>query len=254
MKIKIGPDDRKNTAGGHDTGEKTNRPEGTVTDNDSNISADISNTDQPNGDRGTRHPDTPAGVETPQAPCGQCHCNEDEASCCQQDSQDCADDAQLVKDLLARSEKAEKAAAEYIDHAQRLKAEFDNFKKRTIREKADLTKFANENLLLRLLPVVDNLSRGTSYAAQNTQDEEILKGMKMVERQLIDTLAEFGAAPFESAGQPFDPYRHESLYCMENDELEPNTVVQEIETGWTLHDRVLRPAKVAVSRKSECPE
>lgn len=164
------------------------------------------------------------------------------------------DPAELKKLLSEKSaalEAAERQRAEYLDHLQRLKAEFENYKKRTAREKQDTIRYANEQLLSRLLGVLDNLKRGAGYAAKNAQDEEILKGIQLVQRQVEDLAADFGVKPFECAGKPFDPNFHEPLYTVENPDIEPNTVVDEVETGYLYHEKVLRPAKVSVSRRPE---
>ncbi len=156
------------------------------------------------------------------------------------------------KDTALRE--AEKQKNEYIEHLQRMKAEFENFKKRTMKEKSDTICFANEKLLGRLLPVVDNLRRGCEAAAEHVKDERgksILKGIEMVEKQLVELLDEFGAKPFDSLGEVFDSNIHEALYTVPRDDVEDNTVVEEIEKGYMLNEKLLRPAKVAVSRATE---
>jgi len=140
-------------------------------------------------------------------------------------------------------------AAEYLDMLQRLKAEFDNFRRRTQREKADTVKYATEEILKKLLSVIDNLQRGIDFAKKSDFDAEVLKGIELVERQLLDLLAEFGTAPFESLDQPFDPNRHEPMYTIERDDVDENIVVQEALKGYLMHDKVLRTAQVVVSRK-----
>jgi molecular chaperone GrpE len=152
---------------------------------------------------------------------------------------------------------AEQRAAEYLDMLQRLKAEFENYKKRVRREQADTIRYANEQLLLKLLPVLDNLRRGIEASRQAGLDESIIEGIAMVERQFIDALQEYGVAPFESLNLPFDPNRQEAMTALERDDVEENTVIMEMERGYVIHDRVLRVARVIVSRKpasDEAPE
>lgn len=156
---------------------------------------------------------------------------------------------EVEKMVAEKTSALEKTCSEYVDHLQRMKAEFENYKKRTERERFETTRYANEQFFRKLLPVMDNLKRGCEYAAQNAHDEEIFKGVKLVERQLADLVAEFGVKPFESVGKPFDPNYHEPLYTVENSEVEDNTIVTEMEPGYMIHERVLRAAKVAVSRK-----
>lgn len=149
---------------------------------------------------------------------------------------------------------AEKRAAEYLDMLQRLKAEFENYKKRVRREQADTIRYANEKLLLKLLPVLDNLQRGIEASRQAGLDESIIEGIAMVERQFLEALAEYGVVPLESLNQPFDPNRHEAMTAMERDDVDENTVIMEMERGYGIHDRVLRAARVIVSRKPEPAE
>ncbi len=138
---------------------------------------------------------------------------------------------------------------EYLDHLQRMKAEFDNYKKRIAREKADSIRFANSLMSEKLLPVIDNLQRGLKHAADNSLNEQLLEGFVMVEKQLLDVLSEFGVTPFDSLDKPFDPEFHEPLYTIERDDIEENMVIEEIEKGYLIHDKILRASKVAVSRK-----
>lgn len=154
----------------------------------------------------------------------------------------------------AALQEAIKQKDEYVEHLQRMKAEFENYKKRTTREKSDTVCFANEKLIGKLLPVADNLQRGCECAVEHAKDEQgksILKGIELVEKQLIELLSEFGANAFDSIGEKFDPNIHEPLYTIPRDDVEDNTVVEEIEKGYMLNERLLRPAKVAVSRAAE---
>lgn len=149
---------------------------------------------------------------------------------------------------------AEQRAAEYLDMLQRLKAEFENYKKRVRREQAGTIKFANEQLLLKLLPVLDNLQRGMDASRQAGLDESIIEGIAMVERQFLDVLSDYGVAPFESLNEPFDPNRHEAMTALERDDVDEDTVIMEMQRGYGIHDRVLRAARVIVSRKPATAE
>lgn len=150
-----------------------------------------------------------------------------------------------VSAIREELEAQKKLAAEYLDHLQRMKAEFENYKRRTVKEKADTIRYATERLVVNLLPVLDNLQRGMVYAREN---EDILKGMQMVERSLLDLLAEYGVSPFECLNQPFDPASHEPLYTVEKGDVPENTVVEEVQKGYRMHDKVIRVAKVVVTR------
>ena len=105
-----------------------------------------------------------------------------------------------------------------------------------------------------MLPVIDNLQRGIAYAADNAKDEEITNGMRLVLKQLEDLLSGFGVKPFDSLGEDFDPNIHEPLYRVERDDVEEDKIVEEIEKGYMIHDKVLRVAKVGVSRKPSAKE
>ena len=153
------------------------------------------------------------------------------------------------------TDKADPArAAEYLDMLQRLKAEFENYKKRVTREKADTIKYGNGELLLKVLPIVDNLQRAVQASREGGMADDILKGVEMVEKQLVDLLADYGVEPFESLDQPFDPNRHEPMAVIERDDVEENTVIQELERGYMMHERVLRVARVMVSRAPQQQE
>lgn len=167
----------------------------------------------------------------------------------QPDTDDPAELKKLLAEKSAALAESEKKGSEYLEHLQRMKAEFENFRRRVEREKLDTAKYANEKLFHRIVPVFDNLRRGGEYAANNAKDEEIIKGIQLVEKQFGDTLAEFGVKPYECKGKPFDPNIHEPLYTVETADVDDNTVVDEVERGYMLHEKVLRVAKVAISRK-----
>jgi molecular chaperone GrpE len=131
----------------------------------------------------------------------------------------------------------------------RERAELENFRKRMQREKEDLVRFANENLLREILTVVDNLERAIEHA--RNQDETVqglLEGVEMTLSQCHKLLEKFGVTPVVAVGEPFDPTWHEAMGQMESDEHPPNTVLQEMQKGYVLNDRLLRPALVMVAK------
>ena len=147
----------------------------------------------------------------------------------------------------------EKQCGEYLNLLQRTKAEFENYKKRSKKEKSDLEYYANEGLLLKLLPILDNIQRSIAFM-ENGIDARMLRffeGMKMVEKQFVDLLFEYGVVPFESIGKTFDPNVHQALFVVERDDIESGVVVDEIEHGYMIYDKVLRDAKVSVSKRCE---
>jgi molecular chaperone GrpE len=170
-----------------------------------------------------------------------------------------ASDALLEATIKAKQEMAEvlaqtqKEAKDMFDRLARVSADFDNFKKRVQREKADAIKFGNEGLLKELLPVVDNMNRAvaalTAAAAgtPTSSDDKLLEGIKLVAKQFDDTLAKVGVVGFPALGQPFDPARHEAVGARPDDKIAAQHVCEEYQRGYMLHDRLLRPALVIVS-------
>jgi molecular chaperone GrpE len=139
-------------------------------------------------------------------------------------------------------------AAENYDKWLRLLAEFDNFKKRTQKEKADLMKFGNESLLRSILPILDNLERAINHGKGSQNNSSLLEGLEITLRQFLNTLERFGVKPLSARGEVFDPEKHEAVSQQESDQ-EPNRVISEIEKGYIYQDRLLRPARVIVSKE-----
>ncbi|MDD2679253.1 MAG: nucleotide exchange factor GrpE [Candidatus Omnitrophica bacterium] len=134
----------------------------------------------------------------------------------------------------------------------RLQADFENTRKRLEREKQDFVKFANEGIILELLNVLDDLERSVSLAETKEQDlSGFLKGVEMILAHLYEMLKEYGVRPIEAAGKLFDPHYHEALLQVEDKDLPEHTVVEELQKGYLLNDRVIRTAKVKVSKKQE---
>jgi molecular chaperone GrpE len=154
-----------------------------------------------------------------------------------------------AEELKKKIEKLESQNKEYLDHLQRLQAEFENYRRRTQKEKSETIKFGISQMAEKMLVVADNLRRGLSYAAENATDKKILSGISLIERQLLDTLAEFGVKPIDTLGEAFDPNLHDPVYTIERDDVEENKIVEEIEKGYSIHDKILRAAKVVVSRR-----
>jgi molecular chaperone GrpE len=139
----------------------------------------------------------------------------------------------------------ERERGEYLDSLQRLKAEFDNFRKRTARESAALSARASEGLVKELLPVLDDLERAL-VAAEDHEEAKLEDGVRLVHRALADVLTRAGLAEIETDGA-FDPHVHEALLAQSVDGTEPGSVVQVLQKGYRLGDRVLRPARVVVA-------
>jgi len=144
-----------------------------------------------------------------------------------------------------RTAQLEQERDDYLDALQRLKAEFDNFRKRTAREHEAMSARANEALLRELLPILDDLERALE-AAEEHEEAKLEDGVRLVHRALADTARRHGLEEIETDGA-FDPHVHEALLAQPADDAEPGSVVQVLQKGYRLGDRVLRPARVVVA-------
>jgi molecular chaperone GrpE len=145
---------------------------------------------------------------------------------------------------------AEQQAQESHDRFLRVAAELDNFRKRKEREISDLRKYANQSLLRELLGVVDNLERALVSARESGHPEALMEGVEMTLKELLKIFDQFGVKPIEALEQPFDPNHHEAVMQAPSDAFPANTVIKELQKGYLLRDRLLRPAMVVVSTES----
>jgi len=152
----------------------------------------------------------------------------------------------MANDLLA----AQAERDEYKDKWARARADLENYRKRIQREMEEDRKFAAVPLLQAILPGLDNLHRAIKAASASNSAAELATGVEMVAKQFDVALANVGVKPIASVGQPFDPHLHEAISHRPDAEHPPMTVVEEVERGYTLHERVVRPAKVVVSSPS----
>jgi len=151
----------------------------------------------------------------------------------------------LEYELAASRAEAEKNWDLYL----RQRAELENFRKRSQREKEDLARFANENLLRDLLPVLDNLERALDHARKEGETGKgLLEGVQMTLSQFQKLLEKFGVSAVDAMGEPFNPAWHEAMGQLESTEHAPNTVIQEMQKGYVLNERLLRPALVLVAK------
>lgn len=149
--------------------------------------------------------------------------------------------------LQAELDQTKNQAEEYYTHLQRLQAEFDNYRKRTQKEKEDFAKYASERVVEGLLPVLDNFERAVE-ASKTTQDmKSFSQGVEMIFKQMQGVLAKEGLAAIESIGQPFDPNLHEAVLQVDSEDYPENTVVEELQKGYYLKEKVIRPSMVKVS-------
>ncbi len=145
--------------------------------------------------------------------------------------------------------KAEEKPAEpdWKDRYARAMADFDNFRKRTARDRDDLVQFAAEGVVKDVLATVDNLARALDGAKERA-DDPFVKGVRLVYDGLLKTLADHGATPLDSVGEPFDTNYHEAIAQMPSEDVAAGLVMDEVQRGWLLHGKPLRPAKVVVSK------
>ena len=154
-----------------------------------------------------------------------------------------------IETLTQKLTEAEEAVAKEKKEYLFLMAEFDNFRKRTLREKSDIIRNAGENVLKGLLPIVDDFERGLEATAKATDPESIRTGMELIYNKLIKYLAQNGVTPIESTGKPFDADLHEAIANVPvPDESQRGVVIDTLTKGYMLNDKVLRHAKVAVGQ------
>ena len=152
--------------------------------------------------------------------------------------------AELEKELQSKDEELQKTH----DRLLRVSADFENYKKRSARETAEFRKYANQNLLKDLLSVMDNLELAiNSTEAKRDIDRRLLEGLEMTRNELLKVFEKFHVKPIDAVGQPFDPEFHEAVMRQESEEHPENTVISEFQKGYTIHDRLMRPAMVVVA-------
>jgi len=137
------------------------------------------------------------------------------------------------------------------DKYVRLQAEFDNYRKRSFKERADFIKFANEGLIIELLGILDNFGRGIKSAEQKKDYGLLHQGVDMILKQLHSLLETKGLSRIKSLGQKFNPHQHEAVEVIEEDGVEEEVVTDELQPGYMLGGRVIRPAMVKVVKKTE---
>lgn len=152
--------------------------------------------------------------------------------------------------LKKRLEQAEEKARELNDRYVRAHAELENFKKRTNREVSEFKKFAVEAIVKQLLPVFDNLERAVFSAESSGESEscQITQGIKMTLKEIERVFEQFSIKPVDAEGQKFDPLFHMAVGQEERDDVEENTVIKQFQKGYLLHERLIRPAMVIVSK------
>jgi len=153
--------------------------------------------------------------------------------------------AEECSDLLSQREEEIKQLQEKV---LRLAAEMENTRRRLEREKSEGICYANESIIRDFLPVLDNLERAVEHAEKKADAQSLLEGIRMTIKGFLDTLARYGCTPFESMGKEFDPNYHEAVMQQEVEGEPERRVLHELQKGYTLKDRLLRPSMVVVSK------
>ena len=152
--------------------------------------------------------------------------------------------------LLEKAKEIQKIADENFDLYMRSLAEIENLKKRYQKDKSDLMKFSNELLIKQLLSVIDNLEKAVSATKEEDSVDALRQGVELTLKGLMDTLGKTGLETVQAEGEVFDPNFHEAISAQEDNTAEPGTVLQELQKGYILNERLIRPAMVIVSQSS----
>lgn len=146
-----------------------------------------------------------------------------------------------------KKDKKDEQIEELTDKVKRTMAEFDNFRKRTEKEKSAMYEIGARDIVERILPVVDNFERGLAAIPEAEQKSAFAEGMDMIYKQLLKTLEDAGVKPIEAVGQPFDPNFHNAVMHVEDEELGENTVAEELQKGYVYRDSIVRHSMVKVA-------
>jgi len=143
---------------------------------------------------------------------------------------------------------ARKEAKDAYERFLRVSAEFDNYKKRAAREAAEFKKFANETLVKEILPILDNLERAIESSDTDSEAQNgLVEGVDMTLKEMLKVFEKFNVKPIDAVGEPFDPCFHQAVIQQESDSHPENTVIKELQKGYLMHERLIRPAMVVVS-------
>jgi molecular chaperone GrpE len=153
-----------------------------------------------------------------------------------------------VGDLQAELERVRVERAAYLDRAARLQAEFDNFRKRNVKEQQDYRDYALAEALKSLLPILDSLDRALKTPSASIED--FRSGIELIDKQFHDVLGKLGVQPVPAEGERFDPNLHQAVQMVDTEHIADNHVIDELQRGYRLKDRLLRPAMVRVARNS----
>jgi molecular chaperone GrpE len=163
-------------------------------------------------------------------------------------TEDLAEESEETPDWESLLEQQRHINEELTNRLARLQADFDNYRRRTRKEVEDVTRFGSEQVILSLLPVLDNFERALAAAEGKSELTQFAAGMEMIYRQLIEALEKAGLAVIPTANEAFDPEKHHAVAQVETDEYEENMIVDQLQKGYTLYEKVLRPSMVRVAK------
>ena len=158
--------------------------------------------------------------------------------------------ADLTRDEIVELKKKAEERDTYLDQLLRTKAEFMNYQKRMVKENESTSQFAVQSLILEFLPELDNFDRALKLADNSKDFDKFVEGIKLIEEQLFKVLGKYGVEPIETVGKAFDPNLHEAVMEEENNEMPHHTIIDEFQRGFLLKERVIRPSKVKVSKRT----
>jgi molecular chaperone GrpE len=161
-----------------------------------------------------------------------------------EETQDRGQDPQSLEALTAERDRLLEEKTELQDRLLRRQAEFDNFRRRVDREKADIVDYANTETLRAILPIVDDFERALKV---ESADKEYVRGMELIYQRLTDTLKKLGLEPIETTGRKFDPHLHHAVEMVETADQEDHTILDEYQRGYNFRGKMLRPAMVKVA-------
>jgi len=161
------------------------------------------------------------------------------------ETEEAASQTSGAADIVAELETLRGERASYLDRLARLQAEFDNFRKRSAKEQQDFRDYALAEALKSLLPILDSLDRAVKTGGVSVQD--FRSGIELIDKQFHDALAKLGVEPLPAEGEVFDPNLHQAVQMVDTDEVADNHVIDELQRGYRIKDRLLRPAMVRVA-------
>jgi len=158
---------------------------------------------------------------------------------------------EIIEELRLKLDEKDKEIEQLKERALYLQADFENFKKLKTKEKQEALRFGNETLVKELLPVIDNLERAVHHAAKTEESRTITEGVELTLTGFLKVLEKFGVTRVNALGEPFDPNIHEAIAQEERADKAPGTVVAELQRGYIMDGRLLRPAMVTVAKSHE---